>query len=515
MRKRVLTFLVEVIVLCLCLVSLGLFYQSKIFYLTIENYRSGLKSIDRFLTKTIEISKAFRENNKRLKVVLKESREENKKLKEKLTKLKINADTVAPIKEKIKYIATLIDDIDITSRDRRSLNSLLHSIYTELNSLDFNIAKLARDEPIYQERFKQTQAQLQEKLVEIEDLKSKLKDWNQALKRAQEKIELLEKEKNDYILNLEKKDKEFRRYKDVVEKQLKSYQTQIADLLAEKQRLVAQLNQRIQESERIFRKLNLLEKEKERIISEKIKMGTKISDYTEIIDFLNTQIQVLGDRLKKLEEENKQLTLERKDLRNKNLFLAEDTQRLKDTIRELKTQLQNSKAEVNSLTVQLNNLNRDYQEIKKEYELTKEKINQAQLQLAQRADKILNLQEALEEKDNSILELNIKLKEQLKELVDLREDMIEVKLGNSRLLQELRLKEETLKSLNEEIKRISWVNSQLKAYVERASKLFIPKEETSQTPEVKEEKTRPPATEKEVRVEIQSIQSEEEGSLNK
>lgn len=240
------------------------------------------------------------------------------------------------------------------------------------------------------------------------------------------------------------------------------------------------------ENKKLRTKVNSLNEESQEIVYEKLNLEAKMIEYVNTVNLLNQEMRELKSKVGKLGKERKELIAFTENLGREHALSYQEKDRLEEFLEQLNKKLQSKEQRINSLEEEFAVLKEDYSAINLEYIQAKEKVEDIELELVGRANKISNLERALKEKNDTTLELVNKLENQLKDLVNLREAIVKIKLENVGLAQELRHRRDLISSLNERFKKIRGIN-------------HFP---------VREFSVQESGKEKEIKVEIESIHSE-------
>ena len=239
-----------------------------------------------------------------------------------------------------------------------------------------------------------------------------------------------------------------------------------------------------EENKKLKTEVNSLNEEKEEIVYEKLNLEAKMIEYVNTVNLLNQEMRELKNKVGKLGKERKELIAFTENLGREHALSYQEKDRLEEFLEQLNKKLQSKEKRISSLEEEFAVLKEDYSAINSQYIKAKEKVGDIEIELVGRANKMSNLERVLKEKN--VLKLVDKLENQLKDLVNLREVIVKVRLENVRLAQELRSKKDFINSLNERFRRI------------RRSSRFP----------VKEFSVEGSGKEKEIKVEIESIHSE-------
>lgn len=382
------------------------------------------------------------------------------------------------------------------------------------------------------------------------ELMIKISEYKKEIKESLAKINYLEKEKNKYFLM--KKDKD---------RKIKKYSEQLIGLRKNNKELLARLKQSKQTMKDLTGQLSALEREKGQYVSKKERLETKILEHRNKTNSLSSEIQALKENISIITREKNKFAASSNVLKKANDLAVTEKDRLGKKIIELKEALRDQDGKLKSSKIKIANseknyrevtaqyelvkrerekiegkivelteamvlskeklsgkekelvssreriykLEKDYQAVVTQYELIKEKVKNLESGMVKRASRILILQETLEEKDASILELAAKLQMQIKELALLRDSTVKIKLENVMLMDNLKNKGEELNSFKEKILKMKEVNSRFKAYIGTMSNLFDSEQEIETGSEIGE-KPLFPAEDKKVMVEIESVE---------
>ncbi|MCP4652168.1 MAG: hypothetical protein GY858_02135 [Candidatus Omnitrophica bacterium] len=454
MSKKIVIIFVEVIIVFLFLVAVNFFHSSKTANLAVQDYKFQLEKMGKLVSKSIGVAKDSRKSSANLVKIVKGMEVENESLKseslkakeqiivlsQEISDLKINSDTMLPIKNKIKSIVIALDKVDIDSMRREELDALLRSIYEEVNSLDFSVTKLVKNEPLYRERIKQSEKRLQEKSRQLDAALRQNETLTARLSQVQESITALQE------------------------------------------------------------KVVSLEGEKQTLSSVQQAAGKEAAASKEQISALQAQRDDVSLQLASYEKETAQLQEKLGSLVEQEKELFENKKSLGEQLAQVLQNVKSKDAKIASTEKQIAALSRDYQEANTKYLETREIIVDYEKKLSKRANTIITLQDVLEEKEQSTIALTVKLKDQLRELAVLRNDMVQIRLENARFKEDLISKEAAFDSLRREIIRINEANSQFRESMINASRVF----NENATPS-----TVVP-TEKAVKVNIDSVEIENE-----
>ena len=443
MKKTTIAVLV-ILVIFLALIAFGFFSQSRLSTEALTRYKDHLTEISNSITGILKEKQDLAQTREALTAANNKLEEENQvlkagahtlqedaiklrqeliEIKRKLVEDKENKKAagespgtktpsveLAAITDKIKAIASAIDKIDTSSRQKSQLNASLRSIYNELYSLDLNIVKLAAA-------------------------------------------------KNEGIPASDK------------------------DILKE-------VSRRDEEIKKLWEKVSLLEKENVRLVEDGRKKAKGVQPYLDEIARLNKEKEDLSAQLSRYRDQFDKLTAQ---LNSPDNF--EQTLKEKENI-------------IRGLNEEAGKLKKDFQSANERYAQVKQRQAGVESELASRAEKIVNLETALEEKNSVLLDLTVKVQDQLKELVALRESSVKSKLLNARLGGRLKEKEAALDALRAEVAKINEFNSQFKDYADRVSRVAagpgpLPSRENPKSGTLLQPGT---AKDKQVNVEIESVQ---------
>lgn len=448
MNKRIIIILVEAITVFLFLIALNFFYNAKMANLAAADYQSQLDKMGQLLSKSLDAAKKTKVQNGQLIYELDELknsaaqlsgqnnslREQNvqmaleiKSLRQELDKFKINSEAIVPLKEKIKGIVALMDRLNPGGQSESELDRILRAIYEQLNSVDFSMAKLAKDEPLYREMIKEKELKLQQAVNKAEEASSAGRHLAQELAARDDKIKSLQKE-IDALAGYKESSSE------AAEK--------ISALTQARDNLARDLKEANKEMARLNKKMKPLLKVEDDFTREKNKLAAAMGELKGELSSKDKHIKTLQDRLDKLEGDRNEA-----DLRYSNL----------------------------EKTVQ------GYQE-----------------SLANRAARIVSLEENLEGRQITFDELNFKLKKQLRELAEIREDMVKLKLDNANLRRGLEKKEAAFAVLKANMAKMQSANQEFRNSIDNASRVFSVKAASGQGK----------VSQKEVKVEINSVDSQ-------
>lgn len=540
-----------------------LFLHVKVSQMTIKTYQSNLNDINKLVTESIEIAKVSKEASSRLidKIdyldsELKDLEDKHNKLKEELGKGDVTPEVLFPVKERIKKIASMIDSMDLSPRRKARLDSRLASIYRELDAIDDNLVKVVKKEPLYQDKYEEVKEQLQDKSRQIDDLTDELKNLESQLKGQQKQLQDLQTKNERYVSEIEdskslinsqkqelnslkkarskfgdeaseyKKavdalEREKVRYASVVqekEEKIESYENEIGKLKRANDVLIDQLQLSSVDIEELSGRINTLLQEKEALVTEKNRLNEKIVGYAESIDSLNKEVQNLLERISQVKKEKEDLIISSEQKDKALSSISEEKMRLQALMEKLQGDLGDKQAKMDGLKNELAALITDYDNISAQYHLAVEKIKDHELELGKRADRILTLQDDMEENDAALSKITADMEQQLKELADVRGQIVAVKMENNRLRRMLNEKSSSLDTLEKEIRKIRDVNLKFKEYIEKASDIFEmgPEEKLGPPEELVVDELEPVPEDfgsKAVDVEIESVETEGMGEL--
>ena len=409
MNRKIVVIFVEAIIVLLFLLAVYFFYGFKMAEVSVTDYENQTARMSVLLSKSVALAKKTNQSNITLKSQVTEfSRSvqnletENSALKAQVAALqgdverfKVNAETVTPLKERIKAIMAQLDSLNLSSARKEELDSQLRAIYEEVNSLDLNIARLAKNEPLYKEVARNRENTLKEKVEEAQkilmqnyQLNEKVTAYTAQVKELNDKLTLLENEKNANFAKT--KDKE---------KQVVDYESRLSQLQKERESETQELVKQKEEAARLNETLAGLQKEKESLFSQKsdierkisgfnksaqsdrdrmdtlktdmarlkteyniansqyVSLQSKISESENILSKRATRIVVLEDSLNKktstiakLKEDMKARIKELADLRNSMVKVKIENARLKAAIAQKESAFNNLKQEISTIT---------------------------------------------------------------------------------------------------------------------------------------------------------------------
>jgi len=351
MNRKVVIILVEAIIVLLFLLAVNFFYGLKMADVAVAGYESQVSRMTQLLNKSLAIANKSSQINSSLKSQIVELnrnmqnlegeninlKKETAGLKVELERFKINADMVVPLKERVKAITASLDGIKLSSGRKEELDNLLRSIYEEVNSLDLDIARIAKDEPLYREVSRRHESLLKEKVEEAQkilmqnyQLNEKITIYQAQAKELNDKLVSLEQEKENNVLQVKGK-----------EKQISDYEQQIDKLQKERKGEADELDKQKAEVTRLNGTLASLRQEKEAISGQKGEIEQKINENEGALSQRANRIVTLEDSLKKktlatarIKEDMKSRFKELAGLRDKMVKVKIDNTRLKAALVE-------------------------------------------------------------------------------------------------------------------------------------------------------------------------------------
>lgn len=378
--------------------------------------------------------------------------------KAKLTKKEVLKSKSAPKVEVYENTAEAI----IVSKELENTNAKLQE---ELNVLKKENDNLKMNSLLYQENLNGKEDQLQAKFKETEALKERL-----ALLELEMKSKKVEK-------NMPAKPQTA-----AIDVQVKEYKKIIEEIFNQNKNLTKSLTRAEEEVKKLSSKIKALENDKNRYGLTQVDKDKLLKGYsTEIITLQNENVNLnvklqqslkdsknLTDALSGFEAEKKRMLDLISGLEKEKNSLIDEKEKVKLELNKLRNGMQNKDVRTKNLEDEIVNLNDQIKVLNSQWELAKKKSDGVEGDLAKRAERVLRLQESLDDKNNIITKLTTKLEEQLKDLAGLREGMVKIKLENSSLIADLQYKAELLNVLQGEMQKISEVNSQFKENINKA-----------------------------------------------
>jgi chromosome segregation ATPase len=229
MQDKKLIFTVEAVMVALFLSAVTFFFQIRETSAVLEVYQNQLKRTGTFLEHTLILLRRYSENNKGLTIsssrlghinrklisdnrLLKDRnrtlsskvvatgeenfllKEQNQGLNAAMVKTVVVGNSLMPVREKITKINAMADELDPHASDRKKLLDNLKKLYTELNALDLQLAKVLRDDGLYKDKVAVVKKELAASVVTTEKL--------------QQDLAGVAKEKNDFLAQIEQYRKE-------------------------------------------------------------------------------------------------------------------------------------------------------------------------------------------------------------------------------------------------------------------------------------------------------------------
>lgn len=243
MNKSFRKIMISILAGALLFFSVNIFLRFKLTRAAALNYKSEVRSMNDLLFRSYEVLRNIRQANSELGRKNSDLEEERAVLKDKLFRLEINSDTTAPLAERVGRISASLDKVDMSSRDKRRMSSLLRSVSREIKALNAAVRRLAKDEPLYKERFRKKDRECREHVSRIKGLEEKLSGVNTRLESYGIVLTRLESSNKEYekaldekvgrIRDYEEKISELRDEKETLEKRLDEEQSVIEALRAE------------------------------------------------------------------------------------------------------------------------------------------------------------------------------------------------------------------------------------------------------------------------------------------
>ncbi|MCP4652108.1 MAG: hypothetical protein GY858_01835 [Candidatus Omnitrophica bacterium] len=207
---------VEVVVVLIFLVVANFFYSSKMTNLTMENYQFQFEKMSSLLDGCMgagsnkivvdadggPILKKIQKLENQISV-LTESKSPVAKAKEESS---VAGNTIEPMKQNIKNVGVVIDQMDIAPEKINELNDVLRSMYKELGDLDLSVSKMVKGESVYRKKIAQKEAELQSKIHQIKGIFKQNKELKVELDKLSGKITNMEN-KHEKARQAEKKKK--------------------------------------------------------------------------------------------------------------------------------------------------------------------------------------------------------------------------------------------------------------------------------------------------------------------
>ncbi len=272
------------------------------------------------------------------------------------------------------------------------------------------------------------------------------------------KISSLEKEK-ERLLAAEKAKQE----------KLDEYTQLVKQLVLEKEDLLVNLNKHAHEASTLSAELKSVIQQRDEYDRNRIDREKEIARYLNDIKGLSKEISRIKGDLAVATAENGELKTKTSLLDRDKAAAEKDKTVLEREVSRLSELLHSREESASRAQEDLARSRNEYENINKQYMVLSRKADLLNLDLAKRAEKIVSLQEKLEEKDRVLVTVKGDLEDQYREMAMLRETMVKVRIDNTALISDLEEKEAALTYFKQEIKRITDLNSQFKNSLDRVS----------------------------------------------
>ncbi len=140
---------------------------------------------------------------------------------------------------------------------------------------------------------------------------------------------------------------------------------------------------------------------------------------------------------------------------------------LKKKSEALSLEVAGKQKEVAELEEKLKEVTLQYEQLKNKYADLKRKVQEQSKELAERADRIVRLQDKLEDIQKANKNTEDMVQKYLKELAQLRENYVAIKLENLHLREELARSKQQLLSFKGEIDAVKDINNQLREQIDK------------------------------------------------
>ncbi len=452
---------------CLCIISLNLFRQLRVSRLTTENYSAKLKHINQLFSKTNE---KYRLVKQKEKINLRKQQQKMEIAVDRNKELMIK---VFEYEKEMKEALAKINYLEKGKKKYRLVkqekNSQRQGYYGELSGL---------------------QKENKNSRIQLKQIKQKINDLTRQL-------DALEREKKQYVLKNEN-----------LETRMLEYRDKTNSLFGKIRTLKDDINTIERKKNKFGASLNALKKENDLAAIEKDRLQKQIIELKKSLRDRDRKSKSSKEKIANLEKDCRNVTAQYELVKRKKEKIKGKGVELEKMMALLKEELGSKAEELMSSEERVAKLKKEYQVVTTQYELIKKKAENLESVMVKRASRILILQETLEEKDASILELTNKLQMQIKELALLRDSTVKIRLENVTLMENLKNKGEELNSFKEKILKMKEVNSRFKAYIGTMSNLFDSKQEIEPGPESGEESLSS-KEDKKVTVEIESVEEAE------
>lgn len=287
MNKSFRKILISISAGALLFFSINIFLRFKLTRVAALNYKSEVRSMNELLFRSYEVLRDIRDTNKELDRKNSELEEERAVLKDKLYRLEINSDTTVPLSERVRKISASLDKVDLSSRDKRRMAALLKSVSREIRSLNKVILRLAKDEPLYKERFKKKDREYKDSVARVKELEEELSGVNKRLESY-----------GIVLAKLESSNKEYGKALDEKEKRIKRYETDISDLRDDREALEKRLGEKQSALETLRAEIKSMEAEYSGMLDDNAR---SMDNYRRQLDELEKVRGDLNERLARSE----------------------------------------------------------------------------------------------------------------------------------------------------------------------------------------------------------------------
>ena len=267
MQDKKLILTVEAVMVALFLSAVTFFFQTRETAAVLQVYQNQLKRTGTFLEHTLVLLRRYSENNKGLTVssarlgrvnlklisdnrLLKGYRktlsakaaaleDENSRLKEQTqalsastAKMLVAGDTLVPVRERITKINAMAEELDPRASDRKKLLDNLKKLYSELNALDLQLAKVLKEDGLYKDKVAVVKKELAVSSAAAGKLQQELAGADQEKKNYAAQIEQYRKESGELTARLDGLNKQKAGLEEAVAKANKELQDRAGAALA-------------------------------------------------------------------------------------------------------------------------------------------------------------------------------------------------------------------------------------------------------------------------------------------
>ena len=422
---------------------------------------------------SVRIIKEIRQAKDLIQAVVIMNASLNKKLNEKDRRLNKQKEKAENLQVKLKELSLENKRLDEElTWSKQEFKKQLAGFKKGLDSIETQIPRLIKKNKEYQNEAEVLEALIEQKETQIQDLTQELK---QGLTK--------EKELKSAQLALEKELAKIQDKGSLLEKQLSESNLKI-------QNLEGQLNEGLAKQDELSQAQLALKKELAKIQDKSFFLEQQLNEKDAQIQ--NLEAELKQGLTKEKELKSAQITLVEKvnELQKKNVLLKEQLDQEQEQVVQLSKQIETQQDEhdraVFSLEksyqiiqerlrfnrAELEKLNSDYVSLKREYESTKVVIAGNEIELAKRADRILNLQDRLTIAGKNIEQFENDSLQQKEESTTLRRQYVARQLENETLRYQLNQYKRKLADLQTHIVQVSETNSLLQDRLQEISEIF-------------------------------------------